>query len=95
MYRIYQCRVKIFLFAGHETSSSTLCYCFYYFSKLPEVRTKARKEIETVFGKNADIAEMMKKQPTLVNKLEYITAMIKEALRMHAPANSLRVGAKE
>ncbi|KAF2155118.1 cytochrome P450 [Myriangium duriaei CBS 260.36] len=88
-------QVKIFLFAGHETSSSTLCFCFYYFSRLPEVRTKARQEIENVFGKNANIAEMMKKQPTLVNKLEYITAIIKEALRMHAPANAMRRGAED
>lgn len=88
-------QIKIFLFAGHETSSSTLCYCFYYATKYPKVLARARKELEDVFGKHTDIEEAIRQQPVLLNKLEYITAIIKESLRMHAPANSMRQGSSE
>ncbi|GAM85613.1 hypothetical protein ANO11243_036200 [Dothideomycetidae sp. 11243] len=85
---------KIFLFAGHDTSSTAICYCLYYFSKRPDVREKARKELDEISGTDADIAQMIRQQPTVLNKLPYLTAIIKEALRMHAPANSLRRGEK-
>lgn len=87
-------QVKIFLFAGHETSASTISYCFYYMSRNAEVGEKVLKELDVVFGRGADIGQRIKDEPTLVNKLEYMMAVIKEVLRMHAPANTVRHGAK-
>ncbi|PSK42316.1 Cytochrome P450 52A13 [Elsinoe australis] len=87
-------QVKICLFAGHETSASTISYCFYYMSRNAEVGEKVLQELDVVFGGGADIGQRIKDEPTLVNKLEYMMAVIKEVLRMHAPANTVRRGAK-
>ncbi|KAF2224095.1 cytochrome P450 [Elsinoe ampelina] len=85
-------QVKIFLFAGHETSASTISYCIYHIAQDADVRQKVRSEIEHVFGKGVDVAQRIKDEPVLLNKLEYMSVVIKEVLRLHAPANSVRVG---
>ena len=68
-----------FLFAGHETTACSLTWCFYLISQHPEVEEKMRAEIKAVLGERdpqyADIA-----------KLEYVTMVYQEALRLYPPA---------
>ncbi|KAF2672088.1 cytochrome P450 [Microthyrium microscopicum] len=85
--------MKTFIFAGHDTTASTLSYIYYMLHLLPSVYNKFCKELDTVFGVGtspAAIAEMIKKDHHIVNKLEYGNAIIKEALRMFPPASTLR-----
>lgn len=88
-------QIKLLLFAGNDTSSSVICFALYYFAKRPDFRETIRKELQEVFGVGADIGTMIKQQPALLYRLEYLNAFIKEALRMHSPANTVRDGAPE
>lgn len=88
--------IKIFIFAGHDTSSSTICYCHYQLSKHPTALARLRKECEDIFGMDVDkTGDMIKADPYLLNKMKYGDAVIRETLRIHPPGNTVRAGAEE
>ncbi|KAF3922908.1 hypothetical protein ABW20_dc0100610 [Dactylellina cionopaga] len=88
-------QMLVFVFAGHDTTSSTICYIFHQLSKNPEKMARARKELDDIFGPNLDdAARMLEQNPLLMNKMEYCTAIIREILRMYPPASSVRSGEK-
>ncbi|KAK0947242.1 hypothetical protein LTR29_001197 [Friedmanniomyces endolithicus] len=72
-----------FLIAGHETSSGALSFLFYYLVKNPEAYRKARAEVDEVVGTESI-------QVHALQKLPYITACLRETLRLQptAPAFS-------
>jgi cytochrome P450 len=43
-------QMKTFLFAGHDTSSSTICFIYHLLSRHPEAADKVRKEHDEIFG---------------------------------------------
>ena len=43
-------QMKVFILAGHNTTSSTLCYVYYLLSKNPLALQKVRAEYNDVFG---------------------------------------------
>jgi cytochrome P450 len=45
----------LLVFAGHDTTTSTVCYCYYELSKRPEKLQRLRNELDTVFGTNPTI----------------------------------------
>jgi cytochrome P450 len=86
-------QIKLFMFAGHDTTSSTLCYMYYLLHKHPSCRAKLVAELDSVFGADTSkTAELIKNNPHLVNKLPYTTAVMKETLRLFPPASTLRQG---
>ncbi|KAF4598867.1 hypothetical protein EYR38_007278 [Pleurotus pulmonarius] len=64
-----------FLIAGHETSSGTLAFVVYYLLKNPEALRKLRAEIDEVVGEGPVQYEHL-------SKLPYLTAVMRETLRM-------------
>ena len=92
--------IKTFIFAGHDTTSSTIACVFYLLHQHPTSHAKLVAELTSVFGNNEDqpkhtndstaIGEQIRANPYLVNKLEYTTAVIKETLRLYPPASTLR-----
>jgi cytochrome P450 len=81
------------VFAGHDSTSSTICYIYHLLSKNPEALCKLREEHDRVFGQEVDSAnKILTTQPHLANGLPYTTAVIKEALRLFPPASSSRQG---
>ena len=62
------------LFAGHETTASSLAWAFYWIHHLPEVREKLLKELESI-GSDPD--------PTEIARLPYLTAICSESLRIY------------
>ncbi|KAI1758533.1 cytochrome P450 [Hypoxylon sp. FL1150] len=83
--------VKTFIFAGHDTTSSTLCWANYLLQRHPEVYAKLKAELDTFLpGKLAETAAKIKAEPYIVNKLEYTTAVLREALRIFPPASTIR-----
>jgi cytochrome P450 len=62
------------LFAGHETTASALGWSLYWIDRLPEVRQKLAKEIETV---------SINEEPIAATKLPYLTAICQETLRIY------------
>ena len=86
-------QVKTFMFAGHDTTSSTICYTAYVLSEHPEALRKVRKEYDEVFGTDVEqTAHLIKKDPYLLNQLPYTVAIIKEVLRLYPPVSSARKG---
>ena len=88
--------IKIFIFAGHDTSSSTICYCHYQLSRHPTMLARLRKECEDIFGMDVSkTGDMIKADPYLLNKMRFGDAVVRETLRIFPPANTVRAGAPE
>ena len=43
-------QIKLFLFSGHDTTSSSICYIFYLLSVYPNVLSRLRAELQEVLG---------------------------------------------
>ncbi|KAF2485382.1 cytochrome P450 [Neohortaea acidophila] len=87
--------LKVFIFAGHDTTSATICYTYYYLSRNPTVLAKVRRELDEVFGTDPTaVGEHLKRDAYLLNKLEYLLLVIREVLRLQTPASSIRTGYK-
>ncbi|OGM45812.1 NADPH--cytochrome P450 reductase [Aspergillus bombycis] len=67
-----------FLVAGHETTSATLTFLFYYLLKNLHAYQRAQEEVDTVVGQRKITAEDL-------SKLPYIAASLRETLRLQAP----------
>ncbi|TVY23575.1 Cytochrome P450 monooxygenase [Lachnellula hyalina] len=74
-------QIRTFVFAGHDSTSSTMCYAFHLLSKHPTARHQLIAE-----------HDRMSENPNLLNQLPYTLAVIKEALRLYPPASSTRSG---
>ncbi|KAI0011012.1 cytochrome P450 [Xylariaceae sp. FL0662B] len=78
--------IKMFMLAGHDTTATTLAHTYYILSKHPEVAAKLRAEHDEVLGSRpADAADLITADPTLLNKMPYTIAVIKEMLRLYPP----------
>ncbi|KAI1094232.1 cytochrome P450 [Rostrohypoxylon terebratum] len=79
--------IKIFMFAGHDTTATVLAYIYYKLSKHPDVLAKIRAEHNEILGVDpADAADRVRADATLLNKLPYTTAVLRETLRLYPPA---------
>lgn len=82
--------IKSFFFAGHDTTSSTISWCYYLLHRYPEAQAKLTAELNEVFPPGTLAADKIKEDPYITNKLEYTTACLKETLRIFPPASTLR-----
>jgi cytochrome P450 len=83
------------LFAGHDTTASTICYCYYLLHQNPKALAKIRQELDDIFGVGVDAGAQLKSSPYLINKCNYTLAVVKETLRLWSPASSVRQGRKD
>jgi cytochrome P450 len=92
-------QIKSFLFAGHDTTSTTLQWTFYTLSRHPHALAALKEELDTVFGAGSTdedvIEQLTSRGDEAVNKLVYTSAVIKEILRLYPPASSARMAPKE
>ncbi|KAF5889820.1 cytochrome P450 3A30-like [Clarias magur] len=70
----------IFIFAGYETSSSTLSFLFYILASNPDTVKKLHKEIDATFPKKADV------DYDGVMNMDYLDAVLNESLRLYPVA---------
>ncbi|KAK3360452.1 cytochrome P450 [Lasiosphaeria hispida] len=87
--------IKTFLFAGHDTTSILLAWLFYELSRTPRALQAVRDELDDLFGPDTDPKAVRAKMlapggDDLVNRMSYISAVIKETLRLHPPAGTAR-----
>ena len=90
--------LRMFLYAGHDTTSSTLMYCYLLLSRHPEVLAKVRAEHDKVFGpefSTENCIRLIDSDPKLLNEIPYTSAVTKEVLRMFPPAGSIRQGRQD
>ena len=86
-------QVKLFLFSGHDTTSSTICYIIYLLSQHPNILSRVRAEHDIVFGADMEsTAARMTEDPYLLNKLPFTVAVIKESMRLFPAASTTRSG---
>ena len=69
--------LMLLLFAGHETTATSLAWALYWIHHLPKVREKLLEELDSL-GENPD--------PNVIYQLPYLDAVCKETLRMYPPA---------
>ncbi|KAJ5179513.1 hypothetical protein N7492_002723 [Penicillium capsulatum] len=90
-YASYQ--IRLFLFAGNDTTSSSIVYVYHLLSKYPEVLRQVREEHDRVFGTDPSAAsKRLKDEPTLLSQCPLTLAVIKETLRLFPPASTTRGG---
>ncbi|KAE8383240.1 putative N-alkane-inducible cytochrome P450 [Aspergillus bertholletiae] len=84
-------QIRLFLFVGHDSTAATIIFCLYQLSKHPDILAKVRAEHDEVCGPYSAV-ELLRQRPVVINQLRYTSAVIKETLRLHPPANGLRDG---
>lgn len=86
-------QIKLFLFGGHDTTSSALCYHIYLLSTHPEVLKRVQQEHTDVFGPDVtQTAAKIRESPHLLNQIPITTGVIKESLRLFPPVPPSRQG---
>ena len=86
-------QIKLFLFSGHDTTSSTVCYIFYILATNPTVLGQVRSEHASVIGSDVSkTTSAIASDPFLLNQLPYTLAVIKEVLRMYPAVSGTRAG---
>lgn len=86
-------QIRLFVFAGHDSTSSTICYILHLLSKNPGSLARLRVEHDTILGCDPFAAEtLLASQPQLTRSLVYTNAVAKEALRLFTPAGGSRAG---
>lgn len=93
-------QLKTFLFAGHDTTSTTIIWSIYELFRTPRALKAVRDELDTLFGPATDSASVQEKLLApgggeLIHRMTYISAVIKEVLRLYPPAGSVRVSKPE
>ncbi|KAI1122174.1 cytochrome P450 [Nemania abortiva] len=90
-------QLKTFLFAGHDTTSTTISYAVYELSRTPHAIKAVRDELDKIFGPESDpdspsIRDRLLAPggDKLIGRMSYISAVLKEVLRLHPPAGSVR-----
>uniref|UniRef100_A0A3P9M6A0 Cytochrome P450 3A n=2 Tax=Oryzias latipes TaxID=8090 RepID=A0A3P9M6A0_ORYLA len=78
----------IFIFAGYETTSSSLTFLAYNLATNPEVMKKLQKEIDATFPNKAPI------QYAPLLEMEYLDSVVNESLRLYPIAARLERVAK-
>ncbi|KAI8166241.1 Bifunctional cytochrome P450/NADPH--P450 reductase [Colletotrichum sp. SAR 10_70] len=74
-----------FLIAGHDTTSGLLSFAFYFLLANPDKMAKARMEVDSILkaGEPMTLKHLQ--------KLPYLDAVLKETIRLHAPAPGFHV----
>jgi sterigmatocystin biosynthesis cytochrome P450 monooxygenase len=86
-------QMKVFILAGHDTTSSTLCYIFYLLPTSPPALERVRAEHDEVFGSDLSrVQSIIIDNPYILNKLTYTLAVIKETIRLFPAGSSTRQG---
>ncbi|KAF1959990.1 cytochrome P450 monooxygenase-like protein [Byssothecium circinans] len=93
--RYARSQMKVFIFAGHDATSTTICYSWLLLSRNPQAMAKIRDEHDAVLGPDPNTAaSVLSANPVLLNRLTYTLAVIKETLRIFPVVSSPRGGLK-
>jgi sterigmatocystin biosynthesis cytochrome P450 monooxygenase len=94
--RICMSQIKLFLFSGHDTTSSAICFHLYLTSKFPSTLDRLRAEHDSVFSTDTfQTASLISSNPHLLNQLPFTTAVIKESLRLFPTVTISREGERD
>lgn len=90
-------QLKTFFFAGHDSTSAVFVWTIYELARTPHGLKRVREELDMLFGTDGarDPARVCAKLlgpggDELIHRMRYISAVLKEAMRLHPPAGSIR-----
>lgn len=88
-------QLKTFLFAGHDTTSILLQWSLYELSRTPRALNAIRTELDQIFGSDPSpgiVRDMLLSEngSELFRRMSYVSAVIKETLRLYPPSGSAR-----
>jgi len=85
--------LKMFIFAGHETTASTLSFVYSLLYSHPSALARMRDEHDRVLGPDRAMAlGRLSADPALLNQMPYTSAVVKETLRLYPPVGTARQG---
>lgn len=89
-------QLSTFLFAGHDTTSTTLAWMLYEVSRTPHALLAVRSELDELFGPDPSPAAVASRLlapggEELLNRMVYTSAVIKETLRLWPPGATARM----
>lgn len=92
-------QLKSFLFAGYDTTSTTISWLLYELSRHPHALAAVRNELASIFGANATPSQIQSQllsppsgeTPHPLHRMPYLSAAIKETLRHHPPVGIARI----
>lgn len=86
-------QLKIFIFAGHDTTASTLSFAYSRLYRDAAALAKIRAELDQVLGSDpSQTLGRLTEHPHLLNQMPYTSAVVKETLRLYPPAATARNG---
>ncbi|KAI1505057.1 cytochrome P450 [Biscogniauxia marginata] len=89
-------QLRMFFFAGYDSTSATMIALVYLIWKHPDVLARLRAEHDQVFGRHVPACPgIIAENPSVLNSLTYTNAVIKETMRLFPPANGIRMGCKD
>ncbi|CAI7669517.1 unnamed protein product [Penicillium viridicatum] len=87
-------QLKTFLFAGHDTTSILLQWTFYELARTPHVLRRVCLELDEIFGTDSHPthiqAQILEHGESVLQRMIYTSAVIKEILRLYPPAATAR-----
>lgn len=88
-------QLNSFLFAGHDTTSTLICWILYELSRTPRALRALREEFVDLFGTHATtqsiVSQLLGPEGNeLINRMTYASAVIKETLRLWPPGATAR-----
>lgn len=75
--------VDTFLFEGHDTTASAICWAIYSLGKYQDLQEKVYQELMQVLG------DRQKLQWEDMSRLRYMSMFLREVMRMHAPVPAI------
>ena len=79
-------QILLFLFAGHDTTSSALCSIYHLLSTHSTALGRLRAEHDSVFGRDvSNLPSLISEQSHPLKELPYTLAIIKESMRLFSP----------
>jgi cytochrome P450 len=85
--------LKNFVFAGHDTTTTTICWIFKNLQDNPDTLAKLRAEHDKFFGTDlTTVADQVRQAAHKLYNLPYTLGVIKETLRLTPVAATLREG---
>lgn len=85
--------LKAFLFAGHDTTATTICWAFKLLEENPDALARLRREHDEQLGPDPeDARRVVLESPHVLNSMPYTLGCIRETLRLYAPASTARAG---
>lgn len=88
-------QLSTFMFAGHDTTSTTIAWMLYEVSRTPRALKAVRAELDELFGPDSSPAAVAARLlapggEELIGRMRYTSAVIRETLRLWPPGATSR-----